>query len=370
MELQLEALAAAGIEHDAADARLAGDRARRGRGVAAARRRRGGGGGRRRAASSAPTVVHAHNMQPLFGPRALAAAREAGARVVLHLHNFRLFCAIAVAFRDGEPCFRCRGRFTLPGLALNCRGSLPESAVYAAALAAHQPAVLEAVDRFVTAERATPPGQLARLGLPRERIERAAQLPAARACSRGLACRPRALRARDRPPLARRRAWRSRSRPRRSCRGAAEGGGRRAAGGRARGRSSSAGRAGGAARPGAARRARAAARRRGDGARALGRARDVRRSPRSRRWPRGCRWSPPAPARCPRWWAPSAACRARDPPALAAAMQELWARPRRRGAGGRGAARPRPRALRARAVHREPARAVSVARGLTAARRR
>ena len=28
------------------------------------------------------------------------AARKAGARVVLHLHNFRLFCAIAVAFRE------------------------------------------------------------------------------------------------------------------------------------------------------------------------------------------------------------------------------------------------------------------------------
>src|SRR3954471_15401195 len=32
-------------------------------------------------------VVHAHNLQPTFGWRALTAAREAGARVVLHLHN-------------------------------------------------------------------------------------------------------------------------------------------------------------------------------------------------------------------------------------------------------------------------------------------
>ena len=38
-------------------------------------------------------VVHAHNVNPSFGWRALAAAREAGARVVLHLHNYRLVCA-------------------------------------------------------------------------------------------------------------------------------------------------------------------------------------------------------------------------------------------------------------------------------------
>src|SRR4029079_16795986 len=29
-------------------------------------------------------IVHAHNVNPLFGPRALAAAREAGAAVVMH----------------------------------------------------------------------------------------------------------------------------------------------------------------------------------------------------------------------------------------------------------------------------------------------
>src|ERR687893_490340 len=85
--------------------------------------------------------------------RALAAACGAGAPVVLHLHNARLFCAIGVAARDGGPCFRCRGRNTLPGLALNCRGSLPEAAVYAAALAAHQPLVFQSVARFVAPSR-------------------------------------------------------------------------------------------------------------------------------------------------------------------------------------------------------------------------
>ncbi len=115
-------------------------------------------------------VVHVHNMLPLFGPRSLAAAREAGATTVLQLHNLRLFCAIGVAARDGGPCFRCHHRFTLPGLALNCRGSLPEAAVYAAALARHQPAVVRAADRFVVPSRYAA-GQVASLGLPAERVE-------------------------------------------------------------------------------------------------------------------------------------------------------------------------------------------------------
>src|SRR5271167_2145646 len=83
-------------------------------------------------------IVHAHNLQPSFGWRALAAARGAGAAVVLHLHQYRLVCAVGVCFTHGRECTRCHGRNTLPGLARNCRGSVPEAAVYAAALAAWQ----------------------------------------------------------------------------------------------------------------------------------------------------------------------------------------------------------------------------------------
>ncbi len=83
-------------------------------------------------------VVHAHNLLPTLGWRALAAAREAGARVVLHLHNFRLVCAVAVCFTHGEECTRCRGRDTRPGVRLNCRGNRPEAAAYAAGLALWQ----------------------------------------------------------------------------------------------------------------------------------------------------------------------------------------------------------------------------------------
>ena len=110
-------------------------------------------------------VVHAHNVHPTLGWRALAAAQDAGARTLLHLHNFRLFCAIGVAYRDGAPCFRCRGAGTLPGVRLRCRGSLPEAIVYAAALRRQQPRLYEHVDQFVAVSGATA-RRLRDLGLP------------------------------------------------------------------------------------------------------------------------------------------------------------------------------------------------------------
>lgn len=110
-------------------------------------------------------VVHAHNVHPLFGWRALAAARAAGARTVLHLHNFRLFCATGVAYRNGEPCFRCREANTLPGVRLRCRGSIAEALVYAGALHRQQARLFEHAERFVVVSRATWT-RLNELGLP------------------------------------------------------------------------------------------------------------------------------------------------------------------------------------------------------------
>jgi glycosyltransferase involved in cell wall biosynthesis len=95
-------------------------------------------------------VVHAHNVNPTFGPRALEAAKAAGARVVLHLHNYRLVCAVGTCFTQGEDCTRCHGRNTLPGLRLNCRGgSRVESAAYAAGLALQQKRLIAAADAIV-----------------------------------------------------------------------------------------------------------------------------------------------------------------------------------------------------------------------------
>ena len=115
-------------------------------------------------------VVHAHNVHPLFGWRALQAAAGAGAGVVLHLHNFRLFCAVGIAFRDGAPCFSCGTRNTLPGVVHRCRGSVPEAAVYAAGLSLQQPQLLEHTDRFITVSRFTA-GKLIEHGLPAGRTD-------------------------------------------------------------------------------------------------------------------------------------------------------------------------------------------------------
>src|SRR5438874_9194848 len=94
-------------------------------------------------------IVHAHNLQPAFGWRALAAARGAGARTILHLHQYRLVCAIGVCVTRGAECTRCHGRNTLPGVRLNCRGSSAEAVLYGASLALWQRRVLEQADALI-----------------------------------------------------------------------------------------------------------------------------------------------------------------------------------------------------------------------------
>lgn len=95
------------------------------------------------------TVVHAHNIHPAFGWRALSAAREAGAAAVLHLHNYRLYCAIGTAFRDGHDCDECAPNLTGAALRHNCRGSIAQSVAYSIGLRRAQQPTIAAVDRFV-----------------------------------------------------------------------------------------------------------------------------------------------------------------------------------------------------------------------------
>jgi len=101
-------------------------------------------------------IVHAHNLNPAFGPRALQAARAAGARVVLHLHNYRLVCAVGTCFNAaGEDCTRCQARNTLPGVRLNCRGqSRAEALTYAAGLARNQRALVRHANVIVAPSQA------------------------------------------------------------------------------------------------------------------------------------------------------------------------------------------------------------------------
>jgi glycosyltransferase involved in cell wall biosynthesis len=98
-------------------------------------------------------LVHAHNLNPAFGWRALSAARAEGARVILHLHNYRLVCAVATCFTHGAECTRCHGRNTLPGVALNCRGARTEAAVYGAGLSLWQRRLTGCADAVVVPSR-------------------------------------------------------------------------------------------------------------------------------------------------------------------------------------------------------------------------
>jgi glycosyltransferase involved in cell wall biosynthesis len=123
-------------------------------------------GGGRAIDTGGARVVHAHNVHPVFGFRALEAAREQGARTVLHLHNYRLVCAVGTCFTRGEDCTRCHGRNTLPGVRLNCRGgSRAESAVYAGGLARQQHRLAASADAFVVPS-AFALGRLRELGAP------------------------------------------------------------------------------------------------------------------------------------------------------------------------------------------------------------
>jgi glycosyltransferase involved in cell wall biosynthesis len=72
---------------------------------------------------------------------------------VLHLHQYRLVCAIGVCFTRGAECTRCHGRDTLPGVRLNCRGSVPESLAYGASLALWQRRLVEQADAVIVPSR-------------------------------------------------------------------------------------------------------------------------------------------------------------------------------------------------------------------------
>ena len=66
-------------------------------------------------------VVHCHNYFPMLSFSPFWAAKLAGAKTVLSLHNYRLWCISANLFREGRICHDCIGkRFSYPGIAHKC----------------------------------------------------------------------------------------------------------------------------------------------------------------------------------------------------------------------------------------------------------
>jgi glycosyltransferase involved in cell wall biosynthesis len=95
-------------------------------------------------------VVHAHNLFPSLSPAVLRAARDAGAAVVVTLHNYRYLCLPGSLIRDGRACDVCVGRVPWRGVVHRCyRGSAAGSATIATSLTLHRAmSSFEAVARF------------------------------------------------------------------------------------------------------------------------------------------------------------------------------------------------------------------------------
>ncbi len=86
-------------------------------------------------ARDSPDVVHCHNLFPALSPAVLRAADDAGAAVVMTLHNYRLLCLPATFLRDGRVCELCLGRQPWRGVVHRCyRGSLGGSAALGTSL--------------------------------------------------------------------------------------------------------------------------------------------------------------------------------------------------------------------------------------------
>jgi glycosyltransferase involved in cell wall biosynthesis len=52
--------------------------------------------------------VHAHNIFYTASPSVFWAAKLAGAKTVMTIHNYRLFCLSANFFRNNQNCFECK----------------------------------------------------------------------------------------------------------------------------------------------------------------------------------------------------------------------------------------------------------------------
>ena len=310
----------------------------RARAAAGAAARRAGARARSppRCAARGARVVHAHNLNPAFGWRALAAARAAGARVVLHLHHYRLVCAVGMCFNAAARTARAAtGRNTLPGRAPELpRQPRAEAVVYAAVAGAVAAAAGRAGRRASSCRARFARERLRALGAPLDAARVHVVAPrGARVRRRARAAAAGELRAGGRRGWRPRRASTSRSTPARAAGSPLVVAGDGPAGAALR------------ARRGGATCASPGARRRRELAELRARRRRSRSCPRAR--PRPSAWPPPRrwPPAC-RWWPPRRrAARAGRRRRARAARRRRRARRRRAGALRRRGGRPRrPRA--------------------------
>lgn len=99
-------------------------------------------------------LIHVQNFFPLLSPSVYYAAKSQGVPVVQALHNYRLFCADATLFRDGQICEKCIGkRLAWPAIRHACyRDKAVASTALVVMQTAHRvmPTWTKKVDMFVT----------------------------------------------------------------------------------------------------------------------------------------------------------------------------------------------------------------------------
>lgn len=118
-------------------------------------------------------IVHIHNAFPLLSPSIVWGARDAGARVIMSLHDYRLVCPSGLCFREGSPCFDCLDRpLAWPGVVHGCYRGRHSTVAPAVMIAVHRMAHTwsEKVDRYV-APSLVQRDVLIAGGLPAERID-------------------------------------------------------------------------------------------------------------------------------------------------------------------------------------------------------
>lgn len=123
--------------------------------------------------SERPEVVHVHNTFFMISPSIFAACQEAGVPVVQTLQNYRLFCPVAVFFREGRVCEDCLQHSLWQGIRHGCYHNSRRDTTAVAAMIKVNRALKTwpgNVDGFIAV---TPFGKqkLVEGGLPAERVK-------------------------------------------------------------------------------------------------------------------------------------------------------------------------------------------------------
>ncbi len=119
-----------------------------------------------------PEIVHVHNTFPSFSPAIFWPAHR-HVPTVFTVHNFRAFCAAAVASRNGSPCFECiESHSVMPAMRYGCyRKSRLATLAPAAMIATHRMVQTweRNIDAFI-ALNSFQRGVMVRSGWPEDRI--------------------------------------------------------------------------------------------------------------------------------------------------------------------------------------------------------